>query len=143
MQTAVEELRQCNAISGQFGLALSDPQIQALLKHRFSALRETGRMEFGQGILPKLIYAFCDSPYISQMDYEDILLELQDIFYYFKNESMEQISDEELIAFMKSVFDGRAQGSLEYLSGTSLTELCRYAREGWDPRRDSGSGDLF
>ena len=43
---------------------------------------------------------------------------------------MEQISDDELIEFMKREFDGKCQGSIEYLSGTSLEELCRGTRYG-------------
>jgi hypothetical protein len=143
MLVAAQELRDCNEISEKFGLVLSESQIQELVERRFDALRDTGRIEFGEGILKKLIYAFCDSPYLTQETYEDSILQLQDDFYYFKNESMDRISDDELIEFMKSVFDGRAQGSLDYLSGTSLEDLCRYARNGWDPRSDASSGDLF
>ena len=51
-------------------------------------------------------------------------------FYFFKGEAMEQISDDELIEFMKRDFDGKCQGSIEYLSGTSLEELCRGTRYG-------------
>ena len=50
--------------------------------------------------IKKLIEAFCDSPYIMQSNYEETLEELQDIFYFFKGEAMEQISDDELIEFM-------------------------------------------
>lgn len=143
MHLAAQELRDCNELSEKFGLVLSESQIQELVERRFDALRDTGRIEFGEGILKKLIYAFCDSPYLTQETYEDSILQLQDDFYYFKNESMDRISDDELIDYMKSVFDGRAQGSLDYLSGTSLEDLCRYARNGWDPQHDAGSGDLF
>ena len=52
-----------------------------------------------------LLEAFCDSPYIMQSNYEETLEELQDIFYFFKGEAMEQISDDELIEFMKRDFD--------------------------------------
>jgi len=140
---AVYELRECNELTARFGLTLSETQIQSLVEHRFDALRETGRIEFGEGILKKLIYAFCDSPYLAQENYEETIIELQDSFYYFKNESMDRFSDDELIDFMSTVFNGRAQGSLDYLSGTSLEELCRYARQGWDADLDAGSGDLF
>jgi hypothetical protein len=130
---AAQELRDCNGFTGQFGLSLREEQIQSLVARRFGALRDTGRVEFGGGILPKLIYAFCDSPYISQETYEDTITELQDLFYYYKNESEDRLSDDELISFMKTVFDGRAQGSLDYLAGTSLEELCHDARNGWKP----------
>ena len=143
MLTAANELCECNNLTARFGLTLSEAQIHSLVERRFNALMDTGRIEFGEGILKKLVYSFCDSPYLTQENYEETIIELQDSFYYFKNESMDRISDDELIEFMSAVFNGRAQGSLEYLSGTSLEELCRYARQGWDPDRDADSGDLF
>ena len=131
LQTAAE-LRECNELTVQFGLSLSEQQIQSLVEKRFEALKNTGRIEFGQGILKKLIIEFCDSPYITQENYEDTILELQDSFYYFKNESNDMISDEELISFMKHHFDGICQGSLEYLSDMTLEGLCRNTRYGYE-----------
>lgn len=143
MLAATQELQNCNELTARFGLTLTEQQIQLIVERRFTALRETGRIEFGEGILKKLVYAFCDSPYIYQESYEATILELQDSFYYFKNESKDHISDDELIENMKNFFDGRAQGSLEYLSGTSLEDLCRYARGGADPKDAEDIGDLF
>ena len=143
MLVAVNELRECNEFTMRYGLVLSETQIQSLVERRMNALRDTGRIEFGEGILKKLITTFCDSPYLTPENFEETIIELQDSFYFFKNESMDRVSDDVLIVFMKTVFDGRAQGSLDYLSGTSLEALCRYAREGWDPYRDASSGDLF
>ena len=71
------------------------------------------------------------NPFIDNANYEEVLQELQNSFYYFKNECHDLISDEELIEFMRRIFNGRAQGSLEYLSGTSLDELCRNTRYGY------------
>lgn len=129
---AMAELRECNEFTVRFGLYLTEQQIFELTERRFAALKDTGRVEFGPGILKKLLMAFCSSPYVTQENYQDIILELQDSFYYFKNESMEQISDDELIEFMRKRFDGVCQGSLEYLSNTSLEELCRNTRYGYD-----------
>lgn len=127
---ALQELRECNRITEKFGLTLAEEQIQRLVNERFDALRANGRIEFGEGILKKLVYAFCSSPYLAQPDYEDTIAELQEIFYYFKNECDDRLSDDELLAFMKQTFDGKAQGSLDYLAETSLEELCRDARYG-------------
>lgn len=60
------------------------------------------------GILKKLILAFCDSPYITQNSYAGILAQLQEIFYYFKNESLERLTDEELLGAMRRFFNGPA-----------------------------------
>lgn len=134
---AVEELIACNDLTVRFGLYLSEEQAQLLMAKRMDALCETGRVEFGEGILKKLIFEFCDSPYIMQDNYVEMILALQDAFYYFKNESLEQLSDDELIAFMKRHFDGDCEGSLEYLTSTSLEELCRSTRYG-DAWEESG-----
>ena len=138
-ERTMAELRECNELTVYYGLYLSEEQIREVAERRSAALRDTGRMEFGGGILKKLLTAFCDSPYLDRETYEDAILELQDSFYYFKNESMDLISDDELIAFMKQAFDGVCQGSLEALSGTSLEELCRGTRYG--PR--TGGDDRF
>ena len=144
---AVEEVKQeiriCNEISEQFGLTLNEEEIEELVQCRSDALKNSGRVEFGGGILPKLIYAFCDSPYMEQDTYESTLAQLQEAFYYFKSEALDFYTDDELIAFMVSVFNGRAQGSAEYLTETSLVSLCRYARKGFDVRNAEEAGDLF
>lgn len=143
IESAKQEVRACNAMSEKFGLSLNEDEIRELVECRADALKKTGRIEFAGGILPKLIYAFCDSPYIQQENYECTLAELQEAFYYFKSESLEQFADDELIEFMVKVFKGRAQGCGEYLIGTSLEELCRYARSEFDPFAADEAGDLF
>ena len=141
--SAHQEISECNAYSRKFGLVLRETAITDLVISRAEALRASGRIEFGGGILPKLIEAFCDSPYIEQENYADTLAELQEAFYYFKTEAMDYFSDEELIEYMVKVFNGRAQGSAEYLSGTSLEALARYARTDFDPFDAEEAGDLF
>ena len=106
----IMNIKKCNELTIKFGVSLSDEAIERLINKRFEALKNTGRIEFDEGILKKLIEAFCDSPYIMQNNYEETLEELQDIFYFFKGEAMEQISDDELIEFMKRDFDGKCQG---------------------------------
>ena len=125
---AGERLLACNRITARYGLTLSPETISVLLEGRRTALARTGRVEFGGGVLEKLVYAFCDSPYVSQADYGETLLTLQDLFYHFKNESADRLSDDELIEAMARTFDERAGGSLEYLAGTALEELCRGLR---------------
>lgn len=129
MSVIVRDIATCNLTTEKYGLSLSPRQIQTLLESRSNALKNAGRVEFGQGVLKKLIYAFCDSPYLTQSNYEEALITLQDMFYCFKNESMDTISDDELIDAMKYVFNGKAHGSLECLS-TSLEHLCHNVRDG-------------
>lgn len=143
IESAKQEVRACNAISEKFGLTLTEEEITELVECRVSALKDTGRIEFSGGILPKLIFAFCDSPFIESDNYAKTLAELQEAFYYYKNESQEHFTDDELIEFMVKVFNGRAQGSAEYLIETSLDALCRYARSECNSFVANGAGDLF
>ena len=86
-------------------------------------------MEFGEGILKKLILAFCDSSYIYQENYVDTLIRLQEIFYLYKNESMDELTDDELIDYMRESFEEKCQGSLEHLEDTCLEEFAREIRK--------------
>ena len=129
MSAARRELRECNAYSGRFGLTLRKNEIAELAKSRAEVLRASGRIEFGGGILPKLIRAFCGSPFIEQENYAAVLAELQEIFYYFKNETRDRLTDDELIELMVKVFNGRAQGSAEYLAGLTAEALARIAED--------------
>lgn len=134
LSAAKEEIRRCNDLNQIYGLTLTESDITELVELRGNALRSTSRVEFGGGILPKLIRAFCKSPYVDPYNYATTLGELQDAFYYFKNESEDRFSDDELIEFMANIFNGQAHGSTEVLTSISLEELCRWARNGFDNR---------
>jgi hypothetical protein len=140
---AAIELKGCNEITIKYGLALSDQDINELVENRFKSLKDTGRIEFSGGVSKKIVEVFCDSPYIMQENYKDTLMEIQEAFYFFKNEAMDQIADDELIEFMKRHFDGKCQGSLEYLSGTTLEELCRNTRYGYEVDDTDMYGHIF
>jgi hypothetical protein len=122
---AISEVLKMNEETAKYGLILTEQQAVALVKTRSDSLKNTGRIEFSGGVIDKLILAFCDSPYITQQNYEDTLHELVDIFYSFKNETLDMISDNDLIAFMQKSFNGTCCGSLELLSGRELPELAR------------------
>ena len=70
---AKEEIRRCNELNQLYGLTLTESDITELVELRGQALRSTGRVEFGGGILPKLIRAFCKSPYVDPYNYATTL----------------------------------------------------------------------
>lgn len=67
-----------NAVTERFGLTLTPEQCGRLLERRASALRETERIELGEGILPKLAVALCDSPCVEPENWEETLGGLTD-----------------------------------------------------------------
>ena len=122
-QTEIANIKKCNEYTSKYGLTLSDKQISNILERKKDVLKDTGRIELREGIIDKIIKSFCDSPYITKENYETILYELIEIFYQYKNETMNLITDDELIEFMKKSFDEIAQGDLEYLSGTVMYRM--------------------
>ena len=125
-----DEVLSCNAITATYGVTLTEEQALALVNTRGEALKKTGRMEWCGGVLQKLIMAFCDSPYITEDNYEETLHELTELFYGFKNETLEVVTDDQLIGFMKSAFNGRCCGALELLAGRELMELAWHIHRG-------------
>lgn len=122
-QKEILNIKKCNEYTSKYGLTLSDKQISNILERKKDVLKDTGRIELREGIIDKIIKKFCDSPYITKENYETILNELIEIFYRYKNETMDLISDDELIEFMKKSFNGIAQGDLEYLYGTIMYQM--------------------
>ncbi len=138
MQQSIASAELLDSLEGvlPFGLSLSYEELTELLACRLRVLRETGRVEFGEGILPMLIRRFADSPYVDNQNFAAVLAELQEAFYYFKNECNDRFSDEDLLDFMLAVFNGKAAGSAELLCGISLEQLCRWARNDGYSRYD-------
>lgn len=130
---AVDEIVKCNEYTSKFGLTLTHIDALGLIETRSLSLKNYGRIEFGSGVIDKIIKAFCDSPYISIYNYVETLHVLIEMFYFYKNETLDLITDDELIRFMKNAFDGECQGSLELLSGRELDGLARNLCYGYEP----------
>ncbi|MEG1125108.1 MAG: DUF6323 family protein [Oscillospiraceae bacterium] len=127
---AVQQIVECNDFTAQYGLALTQTQAVMLASTRAASLTANGRVEFGGGVIDKIIKEFCDSPYISMANYTDTLNELIDMFYAYKNDALDLITDDELIKFMHEAFDGVCQGSLDLLSGRELAQMASNLRFG-------------
>lgn len=141
-QAQVGKVLETNQYTQKYGLALSSEDAQMIVAERRSTLKEQKRVEFGQGILPQLIYEFCDSDYISQDNYPETMVRLQEIFYLYKNETMDELTDMELIHFMKEQFETVCYGDLEYLEETCLDIFSQAVRGGYRGyRRTEGRGE--
>ena len=129
---AVTEIIQCNSLTSRFDLVLKESEAMELAKTRADALEAIGRIEFAGGSINKLITEFCDSPYLNQSNYADTLNQLVEAFYYFKNETLDEMDDDELISMMKDSFDKTCRGSIDLLLSRDLENLSRRIRFGID-----------
>ena len=120
-----------NQTTARYGLTLSEEEAGLILAEKNRTLKEQKRVEFGEGITPKIIYAFCDSDFIDQNNYVDTIIRLQEIFYLYKNEMHDEITDDELLHFMKEQFESICFGDLDYLEGTCLPIFSQAIRAGY------------
>lgn len=122
-ENEILKIEECNKLTNKYGLMLNEKQIYNLLEKKSDVLKSTGRIEFRNGVVEKIIKEFCDSPYINQDDYERILNELIEVFYEYKNQTLDMVADDDLIKFMRRAFDGICKGDIEYLSGTIMYKM--------------------
>lgn len=122
-KVAVSDIIKLNDITFKYGLTLSDKDIISIIKTKNELLNNYGRIEFGGALINKVITKFYDSPYIWQDNYITTIEELLEIFYYFKNESIEELTDDELLSIMKYHFDSTCRGSIELLQSRELEAI--------------------
>jgi hypothetical protein len=84
-QHSLAEIRKCNEFTSKYGLQLSEGEIHELAEHRREALESSGRVEFGGGVIQKIILEFADSPYLIQDTYDSI--EIQSCSTFKKSEA--------------------------------------------------------
>lgn len=137
-------LMETNEATKEYGLVLSQEDAERILAERGKSLREQRRVEFGPGITEKIIREFCDSAYIDQEHYADTIIQLQEIFDLYKNEMLDEITDDELLHFMKEQFETVCAGDLEYLAGTCLEHFAQAIRAGYSGYQASeGYGEYW
>jgi len=125
---AANEILECNARTARHNLFITDRQAVELVEARSQNLRDNGRVELGAGIIDRLIDVFCSSDYLMQDNYAETIHELMEIFYYYKNETLDLVSDDDLIDYMKQSYEGVCQSSTELLKGRELDRLARWVR---------------
>ena len=65
-----------------------------------------------------------------------------EIFFHFKNEMLDEVSDDELLHFMKEQFETVCYGDLEYLEETCLDIFSQAVRGGYRGyRQTEGRGE--
>lgn len=142
-QTLIAQVLETNHHTQKYGLALKKEDAVLLAKERVDVLRKERRVEFGQGILPRIIYTFCDSSYIYQDNYCESLIRLQEIFHLYKNEMLDEITDDELLEFMKEQFENVCFGDFGYLEGTCLDIFAQAIRAGYSGyTKTEGKGEF-
>lgn len=143
-QNQLEKVMRTNQKTERFHLSLTEQDAKVILEERKNSLSEQKRIEFGEDIATKIIYEFCDSDYIDQSNYVETIVRLQEIFYQYKNEMQDEITDDELLHLMKEQFETICFGDLDYLESTCLANFAQAIRAGYDGYKSSdGYGEYL
>ncbi len=95
-------------------ITLTPKEAYELAAAEASAYNDSGRVFFGESVLPMMISAFSHSSYLPK-EQADFFAELAEIFAYMKNETHDNLSDRAVIAKMYTLWEQKSGGSLEML----------------------------
>lgn len=123
-----EKILATNERAAEYGLKLSDDDAAMLVQAGRESLQEQDRVEFGRSATTVLIEKFMQSSYVTQSEYAVTVATLLDVFYEVKEESLDILSDEEVIDIMFDFFEHESGGSVELLQGRDMDVLCRKIR---------------
>lgn len=116
---AKNELLKINDESSAYGLILTPQDVEEIIKSRGYSLKNYGRIDLNMDVTKKLINKIYTSQYTDKNDYVEIINDLQDIFYYLKNETLDEISDNEIIDIIVEFYE-KTSGRIENIQ--NLTE---------------------
>ena len=142
-----DRVLETNKTTEKYGLSLTREEAGIILKEQERILKEQRRIDLNGGAPEKIILEFCDSDFINQENYAETVIRLEEIFYLYKNEMQDELTDDELLHLMREQFDELCFGDLDYLEGTCLEKFAEAVRAGYrgfrgtDGRREAGRFD--
>ena len=136
-QNQLSNVIKTNETTEQFGLSLTEEDAKLILAERKNALAEQKELSLVKELRQKSFMNFCDSEYIHQSNYVETIIRLQEIFYLYKNEMHDEITDDELLHLMKEQFENICFGDLDYLESTCLANFAEAIRAGYDGYKGS------
>lgn len=107
-----------NNITKEKGLILTNKEIDELIENKNETLNNLGRVEITP-IIDKIIYEFYDSSYIDIDNYFETINEIINIFYKYQKE-FNNLTDEQILKYLKNNFETTSNGAIELLEDTSL-----------------------
>ena len=116
---AKNDLLKINDESSAYGLILTPQDVEEIIKSRGYSLKNYGRIDLNMDVTKKLINKIYTSQYTDKDDYVEIINDLQDIFYYLKNETLDEISDTEIIDIIVEFYE-KTSGRIDNIQ--NLTE---------------------
>ena len=100
-----EKLLKLNDESINYGLVLTQKDINDIMKNINETLKKIGRIETSADALEKVISIVYSSPYTDKENYVENINDMQELFYYFKSQVLDLLSDDEVIEILDKAYD--------------------------------------
>lgn len=110
------ELLETNIESGDYGLALSESDVKDIINSRDNTLKGYGRIELDIKVTKQLIENIYTSQYTNVDNYLEAINDMQEIFYYLKNETNDKICDDEIIEILGEFYE-KFSGNMDNVRG--------------------------
>ncbi|WP_227857470.1 MULTISPECIES: DUF6323 family protein [unclassified Clostridioides] len=110
------ELLETNIESRYYGLALSESDVKDIITSRNDTLKGYGRIELDIKVTKQLIENIYTSQYTNVDNYLESINDMQEIFYYLKNETDDNICDDEIIEILDELYEKFA-GNIDNVRG--------------------------
>ncbi len=139
-QYIANELTALNSFTREHGIVLSKEDCKGIAQFRSEALAENERIEVGVGAVKRIIEEFCDSGYVNQQNFRAVTEGLLECFYTIKTETNDDVSDDEVMEFLKYLFEEEAGGDINKLYDSELFDKFiagRYRKETTEDEHDT------
>ena len=103
--TQENEILNLNEKSQMYGLSLNKEDVKEIINSRDNTLKSYGRIELNISITKMIIENLYKSQYTDKDDYVYAINDLHEVFYYLKNETLDQISDIEVIEIIDDIYN--------------------------------------
>lgn len=130
-----KELIQLNDRISEHGIVLSQKDCTEIAECRSELLVENERIEIGTGAVERIITEFADSGYVNQQNFKDTVQGLLECFYTIKTETEDRINDDDVLKFLKYLFETEAGGDVAKLYTSDAFDL--YISNGKYPPKTS------
>ncbi|MCC0740368.1 DUF6323 family protein [Clostridioides sp. ZZV14-5902] len=110
------ELLETNKESKCYGLVLSEEDVKDIITSRNDTLKGYGRIELEIKVTKQLIENIYTSQFTNMDDYLETINDMQEIFYYLKNETDDKICDDEIIEILDELYE-KFTGNMDNVRG--------------------------
>ena len=112
--------------TAEHGIVLTEKDCIDIAECRYESLRENERIEVGLGATERIIEEFSESGYVSQNNFRETVEGLLECFYMIKSETDDRVSDDDVLEFLKYLFEYEAGGDVSKIyDSVALDEFIR------------------